>query len=85
MHLKIGWDNQMNGDEISAGDLVGLYGFSEDIYGIVISKKDVGAKNIIGRAGLVEVVDILIEDGVIWQVPAYQVETICNSNVHAKD
>ena len=84
MPLKTGWGSPMNGEEINPGDLVGLHGFSEDIYGIVVSKKDVGAKNIIGRAGFVEVVDILIEDGVIWQVPAYQVETICNSSVHDK-
>jgi hypothetical protein len=58
---------------ISTGDLVQL---RTGIRGIVISKREVGAKNVVGRAGFVGVIDVLTEHGKVGRVLEHQLQII---------
>ena len=58
---------------IRNGDLVQL---RSGVRGIVISKHEVGAKNIVGRAGFVEIVEVLTEHGNVGSVLEHQLEIL---------
>lgn len=58
---------------IRPGDLVQL---RSGIRGIVVSKQEVGAKNIVGRSGFVEVVEVLTEQGNVGRVLEHQLEIL---------
>ena len=58
---------------ISVGDIVEVASgnMSEDQSGIVIEKREVRAKNVVGRGGFVEVISILLSSGVVYKTNGY--------------
>ena len=66
----------MTSTDLKIGDLVAL---SRTLYksrtvlsaerGIILDKKEVKAKNLVGRGGYIEVVDVLFDNGNIEQIP----------------
>jgi hypothetical protein len=60
-------------NSFSKGDLVKL---QSGISGIVIEVGSVGAKNTVGRSGVVEIIEVLTEHGNIGRVMSHQAEII---------
>jgi hypothetical protein len=66
----------MTSTDLKIGDLIAL---SRTLYkshpalraerGIILDKKEVKAKNLVGRGGYIEVVDVLFDNGDIEQIP----------------
>ena len=73
MLLKTGLDNRMSGDLYEIGDLVQL---RSGLRGIVVAVDLVGAKNTVGRAGVVEVVEVMTERGEIGRALSHQLEGV---------
>ena len=81
MPLKIGWDNQMNGDSGGPGDLVRL---RSGLTAIIISKKEIGAKSVVRGGGFVELLEVMTERGEIGRVLSHQVELV-DSQINFKE
>jgi hypothetical protein len=71
----------MSGRGTGSGDLVQL---RSGLTAIIISKKEIGAKNVVGRGGFVELLEVMTENGEIGQVLSHQVESL-DSSVYFKE
>ena len=65
-------DNEID-MRIRVGDIVTVASgnMTEDQSGIVIEKREVRAKNVVGRGGFVEVISILLSSGAVYKTNGY--------------
>ena len=64
--------NRHRVEDLAVGDIVELNGaMSGKVKGIVIERKEVKAKNIVGRGGFVEIANILLSNGSVHTASGY--------------
>ena len=64
--------NRHRVEDLAVGDIVELSGaMSGKVKGIVIERKEVKAKNIVGRGGFVEIANILLSNGSVHMASGY--------------